>query len=278
MPNLLLNESFQDYAKMVYGTETGTAQSYIKAIEIIDKLFGANDIFGLGGRSVSEVSDVSVIKKISCFIKKESKKFKRRENSFFDNVDPKQTSYPQKGFCSAAMTLLQRYNESEILDNKARNVLSEKVEGSEISKQLIKLYDLKIEGTEKKNVVKVRKGQNLFRRIVLANFEKKCCVTGLNVPELLRASHISAWADDKPNRLNPENGLCLSATYDAAFDKHLISFDDDYRMILSSTIRDYFTADITRNYFEKFEGKTINLPSRFYPNKMLLEVHRNKMK
>ena len=29
------------------------------------------------------------------------------------------------------------------------------------------------------------------------------------------ASHIVEWAKDKANRLNPENGLCLSATYDA---------------------------------------------------------------
>ena len=42
-----------------------------------------------------------------------------------------------------------------------------------------------------------------------------------------------AWAEGEANRLDPENALCLSATYDAAFDRHLISFDEHYRLIVS---------------------------------------------
>ena len=57
---------------------------------------------------------------------------------------------------------------------------------------------------------------------VLHDFRGKCCVTGLNIPQTLHASHIVAWASDKTNSMNPENVLCLSATYDAAFDKHII--------------------------------------------------------
>ena len=75
--------------------------------------------------------------------------------------------------------------------------------------------------------------------------------------------------------MDPENGLCLSATYDAAFDKHLISFDDDYRMIVSKEIKDYYTNEVANEYFGKYEGKSIILPERFMPNKKLLEIHRN---
>ena len=102
-------------------------------------------------------------------------------------------------------------------------------------------------------------------------------MTGLDVPQTLRASHIVAWAEDKKNRMNPENGLCLSATYDAAFDKHLISFDEDYRMIVSKDIKEYYTNKATKEYFNNFEGKQINLPLRFMPSKKLLEKHRNLM-
>ena len=97
------------------------------------------------------------------------------------------------------------------------------------------------------------------------------------MPQVLRASHIVGWAEDKANRMNPENGLCLSATYDAAFDKHLISFDDDYRMIVSKEIKDYFTNEVTKQYFEKYEGKQIALPSQYLPSKRLLERHRELM-
>ena len=77
--------------------------------------------------------------------------------------------------------------------------------------------------------------------------------------------------------MNPENGLCLSATYDAAFDKHLISFDEDYRMIVSKEIKEYYTNEITKAYFERYEGKQIALPSLYLPSKRLLEKHRNLM-
>ena len=126
-------------------------------------------------------------------------------------------------------------------------------------------------------MTRTRLGQSYFRRMVLANYGGKCCVTGLNVPQTLRASHIVAWAEDKKNRMNPENGLCLSATYDAAFDKHLISFDEDYRMIVSKDIKEYYTNEATKEYFNNFEGKQINLPLRFMPSKKLLEKHRNLM-
>ena len=93
----------------------------------------------------------------------------------------------------------------------------------------------------------------------------------------LRASHIVAWSADKQNRMNPSNGLCLSATYDAAFDRHLISFDDDYRMILSSALRECCTNDVHRRYFLKFEGTRLTLPCRFLPSRALLARHRQCM-
>ena len=86
-----------------------------------------------------------------------------------------------------------------------------------------------------------------------------------------------AWADDKSHRMDPENGLCLSATYDAAFDKHLISFDDEYRMIVGKNIKEYYTNDVVKEYFDKFDGKQITLPKSFLPNKELLSKHRKSL-
>ena len=67
-------------------------------------------------------------------------------------------------------------------------------------------------------------------------------------PDIRRASHISEWAEGEANRLNPENGLCLSATYDAAFDRHLISFDEHYRLIVSKAIKDQYTDAAAKSY------------------------------
>lgn len=78
------------------------------------------------------------------------------------------------------------------------------------------------------------------------------------------------------NQKCPNNGLYLSATYDAAFDRNIISLDDDYRIILSKNIRDYATNESVKKYFIKKEGSRINLPNRFKPNKDYIAVHREQ--
>ena len=53
---------------------------------------------------------------------------------------------------------------------------------------------------------------------------------------LLVASHIVPWSKDKANRLNPSNGLCLSAIHDKAFDQGLISLSNDFRILISEDL------------------------------------------
>ena len=77
--------------------------------------------------------------------------------------------------------------------------------------------------------------------------------------------------------MNPENGRCLSATYDADFDKHLISFDNDYRMVVRKEIKEYYTNEVAKTYFGNYEGKQLILPFLYLPSKKLLEKHRNLM-
>ena len=120
----------------------------------------------------------------------------------------------------------------------------------------------------------MRVNQDIFRKMVLQNYGSKCCITGLSVPDVLRASHISPWAEDEKNRLNPENGLCLSATYDAAFDRHLISFDEHYRLVVSKEIKDHYTDAAAKSYFLDREGQAMSLPTKFLPSQSLLEKHR----
>ena len=84
--------------------------------------------------------------------------------------------------------------------------------------------------------IKVRRGQALFRATVLSAYQSRCCITGLADVRLLNASHIVPWRDDPANRLNPRNGLCLSTLHDRAFDRGLIAFDADLRLLLSKEL------------------------------------------
>jgi hypothetical protein len=83
--------------------------------------------------------------------------------------------------------------------------------------------------TEVERIVKQRIGQSIFRDALLDYWNRSCPLTGITEPDLLRASHIVAWAecDDDAHRLDVHNGLLLSALWDAAFDRGLVSFADD---------------------------------------------------
>lgn len=84
--------------------------------------------------------------------------------------------------------------------------------------------------------IEQRIGQDFFRHAVLANFEQQCCITGIADARLLNASHITPWGSDVANRHNPANGLALSATFDRAFDRGLITIDPNGLVLISNQL------------------------------------------
>lgn len=92
--------------------------------------------------------------------------------------------------------------------------------------------------TEIERLVIQRVGQDLFRQGLLEYWDGRCAVTGLAVPELLRASHIKPWADCDSNaeRLDIFNGLLLAPHLDAAFDQGFITFGDDGAVLVSCAL------------------------------------------
>lgn len=125
-------------------------------------------------------------------------------------------------------------------------------------------------------LVRLRVGQAFFRRSVLSGYGGRCCISGVSDSRLLVASHIVAWKDDPTTRLNPANGLCLSALHDKAFDNHLFSLTDDHRIVLSKQLkatRDQFLRDV----FWRLEDTPIALPERFVPEIVFLAKHRRAM-
>lgn len=92
--------------------------------------------------------------------------------------------------------------------------------------------------TEAERLTIQRIGQDLFRDALLAQWNARCPLTGISDAALLRASHIKPWADcaSDAERLDPMNGLLLSALWDAAFDRGLISFTDGGEVIYSGAL------------------------------------------
>ena len=94
---------------------------------------------------------------------------------------------------------------------------------------------------------KVSRERHFFRASVLTSYEQKCCITGLTLPTLLRASHIKPFNECRSSseRTDPHNGLLLNVLHDWAFDQGLITVTKDYRIWVSQIVKDYANDDFT---------------------------------
>lgn len=92
--------------------------------------------------------------------------------------------------------------------------------------------------TEVERLAVQRVGQDIFRHGLLEYWDGRCAVTGLRVPELLRASHIKPWSDcdTDTERLDIFNGLLLAAHLDAAFDAGFITIAEDGTVLPSNIL------------------------------------------
>ena len=120
--------------------------------------------------------------------------------------------------------------------------------------------------------VKVRRGQAFFRKSVLASYDGACCMSGLKVRRLLVASHIKPWRSDTANRLNPRNGLCLSALHDRAYDLGYLSVRPDHTIAVSKELR-ADTSALSIDCLVALDGMKIRMPEKFHPSADLLDWH-----
>lgn len=128
---------------------------------------------------------------------------------------------------------------------------------------------------DKVRLVKTRINQNFFRSSVLSAYNNSCAIANIQVNEFLVASHIKPWAEDKNNRLNPHNGICLNSIHDRACDRGLITIDKDYKIVISSRLKDHYSNQFIEDVFRKYEGHQILIPRKFEPSSEFLEYHND---
>ncbi|MER8369680.1 HNH endonuclease signature motif containing protein [Mesorhizobium sp. M1378] len=121
--------------------------------------------------------------------------------------------------------------------------------------------------TTRQAIIQARVGQGQFRKDLLDLWGRKCCATGLDILDLLVASHIHPWAAASDvEKLDKFNGLLLSPAFDAAFDKGLISLADDGTWLNTgnltpgqlaqaglATFERYPVSGLTKNHFKYLE-------------------------
>ena len=127
--------------------------------------------------------------------------------------------------------------------------------------------------TQRSVTITARIGQSLFRQMVLDNYENKCCITGIDMPGFLVASHIAPWSLDLQNRLNPANGLCLSPLFDKAFDQGFITLNEQAEVMLSRKLKSS-RSKVLLNHFMPYENKAIQSGVNHKFDKKLMTYHR----
>ena len=92
--------------------------------------------------------------------------------------------------------------------------------------------------TERKGLVTSRVGQGWYRREILNRWGNRCSITNCELSQVLIASHIVPWSESNDQeKRHVGNGLLLSPNLDSVFDKHMISFKDSGKIIISNSIK-----------------------------------------
>lgn len=229
MGNIEFKEDFKLFMKNE-GLAKNTSNNYITWLEFIAKKgFPINREL----KNNSEIID-----------------FLKKDEQYRDN-------YQDKGDYSNFVSALNKYRKFIA----TKNNLADDIEAIK--------ENITINETQEELLITARIGQHKYRKDLIELW-KKCSVSKCKMIDILVASHIKPWNESSnEEKLDPYNGLLLLPNYDKLFDKHLISFDDDGRIIISPQIKkeDYKILGISAN------DKLFNV---FEENKPYLKIHREK--
>jgi hypothetical protein len=188
----------------------------------------------------------------------------------FASLDPTLT---QRGMANASRLDREVWEQffTDLSASLAADTAAQPVDGLADKKQqdFIAAITTFPDGRDVSRNTKTRVNQNFFRRMVLTSYDNKCALTGIEAPELLVASHIVPWSKNKDVRTTPQNGICLNALHDRAFDEGYLTFTDDFEVLYS-----YDLPSVARSALESFGSRKLRLPARFLPDPALMAFHR----
>lgn len=257
------------------------ALDYTKALDSLSKII---TVIPLGFNDCKNIWAIDSLDRLYELAKLVSWEKRKGEDSLW-NINGTTNGYLQSGEYSAALRYFGKYLVEENYQQRLwRQLKNNELCENELTKDLditLNYPDFlidKLDNTQADSILRLarkRSIQMVFEKNIFSIYQNTCCVTGLNIAVLNRATRIISSVSTPIKQLDPANGLCLSATYDVAFSEKLISLDDDYRLIISKNLGDFYTGQSVREYFIKKEGASILLPNCYPPNRDYLEEHRS---
>lgn len=251
-----IENEFADFIMQTNKDGSNKARSYLLALKSVNTLLRGGFLpeFDIG--NIYDVTDVATLNRLGKHIHKEGRDpFSRIHTAPI----PKSHVNGATGgtFSGSAVLALAKFLQNEIEDAttlaqcstaKTPREAADAISASHITKRM-------------------------FRKVVLENYGNACCLTNLDIRETLQASLIDPDAGEKA-KLQPDNALCLSATYAEAFKAHLITFDEKLRLVLSKSLREHTTTSIFDSVFKQYENSRIRTARHFPPAEKFLARHR----
>lgn len=167
------------------------------------------------------------------------------------------------------------YGNPELLAFESEKIIAQMLNQSIENSTAIQIDDLP-QGIERTAIIRQRVNQSFFRSAVMSAYNFKCCISGVNTPQLVEACHIVDWSEDTKNRTNPKNGLCMNPFFHKAYDKCLLAISPDMSIIVSDELFECVADKMFYIYLKKINGRKIFLPDKFLPDRDFLAVHYNK--
>lgn len=168
---------------------------------------------------------------------------------------------------SSKNNIQQNLSNDENPINKNSDNLKKIITELEESAEALSLQYSDLLGEDINVIAKRRIGQGPFRRLLEAQHGSKCFLSGVSKRELLIASHIVPWSiASQKDRVNKDNGLLLSVSWDSVFDKGLVTFGESGNVIFSSELDEHTAKNIGIN------------KDAFIPQNLLNENRRNFLK
>ncbi len=119
----------------------------------------------------------------------------------------------------------------------------------------------------------------LFKKAIPKIYEYKCCISEMKIEnnhnfQMIDACHIIPFSLSNDDTI--PNGISLSPTLHRAFDRGLITINDDYVVRISPTISENENSPFS---LKQFEGKQIMLPKKqsHFPSIESLSWHRKEL-
>lgn len=167
------------------------------------------------------------------------------------------------------------YGNPELLAFESEKIIAQISNQSIEDTTAVQIDDLP-QGIERTAIIRQRVNQSFFRSAVMSAYNFKCCISGVNTPQLVEACHIVDWSEYPNNRTNPKNGLCMNSFFHKAYDKYLLAISPDLLIIVSEELFQSATEESFFNYLKEINGRKILTPDKFFPQRELLALHYNK--